>query len=405
MGTDSRPTFNDVAPVALKRRTARFRARETLWDESKLRRVRGCGRTVRDKNGVGVRLGPREGGGMVAGFSGLATCGSVWVCPVCSAKIAAHRQGEIQAALAAWVAGGGRVAMTTFTIRHNKRHPLAQLWPAISDAWHAVSSGDAWNIEQEMFGVVMERVVRTGKNKGKLVSAKRIRTIRVIEVTNGANGWHIHVHSLLLLRNDVNPLDVELLGDQMFMRWRDSVTRAGLPAPSWSHGIDAKLLGGDQVDVDLADYFVKATYDGRDIASSASMEVARGDLKSARGDNRTPFQILESVVAVGDADDLDTWHEWEAASKGRRQVAWSVGLRAELLAAAVELSDEEVADLDTGGVEVARIGSGAWSMIVKARAANLVLLAFETSVEAGLYLLQLYRPPARAQLPRSRFAP
>jgi hypothetical protein len=390
--------------VAVKRRNARYRARWTLWDESKLRRVQGCGRSVRDKEGVGVMLGPREGGGMVGGFSGLATCGSVWACPVCSAKIAARRQGEIQAALAAWTSAGGRVAFATFTLRHNKRHTLAQLWPAVSDAWAAVTSGGAWKSEQETFGVDMERIVRTGKNKGKTVVSKRIRTIRVIEVTHGANGWHIHVHSLLLLRNDVNPLDVALLGDQMFTRWRDSVTRAGLPAPSWAHGVDARLLGGDQVEVDLADYFVKATYDGRDLAASASMEIARGDLKSARGENRTPFQILEAVVAAGDADDLDTWHEWELGSKKRRQIAWSPGLRAELLPGDVELTDEEIAEEAAGGVEVARIASGTWSMIVKARADALVLHAFETSIDAGIALLQLYRPPARPRPPRSRFA-
>jgi hypothetical protein len=43
-------------------------------------------------------------------------------------------------------------------------------------------------------------------------------------------------------------------------------------------------------------------------------------------------------------------------------------------------------------------------MIVKARADALVLHAFETSIDAGIALLQLYRPPARPRPPRSRFA-
>ena len=33
-----------------------------------------------------------------ASYAGLMTCGSVWVCPICSAKVAARRQAEIEAA-------------------------------------------------------------------------------------------------------------------------------------------------------------------------------------------------------------------------------------------------------------------------------------------------------------------
>lgn len=408
----------DAAAVAVKRRNARYRGRWTLWDESKLARVRSCGRTCRDANGVGVMLAPRPGGGMVAGFSGLASCGSVWACPVCSAKIAAKRQGELARAVQAWQRQGGRIAMLTLTVRHNKSHDLAHLWPIISDAWHATTSGAAWTQEQTMFGVDLARVVHSGKRKGETVIAKRIRTVRLVEVTYGENGWHIHIHAILFLRPGVNPLDAAYLGDEMFMRWRDSVTGAGMPAPSWAHGVDCHLVGGDQVGKDISEYFVKATYDGRHIPSASPMsikagvisravsfETARTDLKSAQRDNRQPFQILEDIVERGDAADLDIWHEWEAGSKGRRQVAWSQGLRAELLEGEVEQSDEEIAEeVIADGVEVARIPGRSWTMVAKAHADALVLLAFETDVTAGLHLLALYRPPERAQLPRSRFA-
>jgi hypothetical protein len=48
-------------------------------------------------------------------YSGLQTCGSVWACPVCSAKIAERRRVEIMAAMAAHKAAGGWVNLLTLT--------------------------------------------------------------------------------------------------------------------------------------------------------------------------------------------------------------------------------------------------------------------------------------------------
>jgi len=44
-----------------------------------------------------------------AGFGSLQTCGSPWVCPVCSAKIAAERRNELARGVEAWrkLGGGG----------------------------------------------------------------------------------------------------------------------------------------------------------------------------------------------------------------------------------------------------------------------------------------------------------
>ena len=38
----------------------------------------------------------------IAHYAGLTTCGSIWACPVCSAKIRNTRALEISAATAAW---------------------------------------------------------------------------------------------------------------------------------------------------------------------------------------------------------------------------------------------------------------------------------------------------------------
>ena len=60
-------------------------------------------------------------------YAGLQTCGSVWACPVCAAKIAERRRAEIQAAMATHKAAGGCVNMLTLTCPHQRTDNLADL--------------------------------------------------------------------------------------------------------------------------------------------------------------------------------------------------------------------------------------------------------------------------------------
>src|SRR5699024_9970044 len=81
-------------------RTARWQALGILWDMSTLERVRKCGRVPVLPGGcVGVRKKVRKKSEAV-GYAGLATCGSVWACPRCSAKIMAVRRLELGALIA-----------------------------------------------------------------------------------------------------------------------------------------------------------------------------------------------------------------------------------------------------------------------------------------------------------------
>ena len=55
-----------------------------------------------------------------ASYGGLQTCGSVWVCPVCGAKVVERRRGEIQQAMAQHRACGGEVHLLTLTAPHTR---------------------------------------------------------------------------------------------------------------------------------------------------------------------------------------------------------------------------------------------------------------------------------------------
>ena len=344
-------------------RRDRFEARYLLWDESTLPRLRKCGRVAVDDGGVAVRA-TGTGAERVAGFSGVSTCSSVWACPVCAAKVAAHRRLEIDAALGAWHAREGRVGLLTLTMRHHKHHRLADLWDALGKAWQRVTGGRQWKADQLAHGTELPRLVKTGARAGQTVLEHRVPVIRAVEVTHGRNGWHVHIHALLFLRAGISEEDAAALGDRAFARWHDSLIGSGLPAPTWKHGLDCRRLNGDP-SAALGEYFTKVQY-------SAASEVASSGTKTGRAGNRTPFQLLAGVVA-GEADDLDLWHEWEAGSHGRRQITWSSGLRV-MLGLVVELTDQEIVEADAlRGDVVARVPLPTWRVLARDRRTHVLL--------------------------------
>ena len=56
-----------------------------------------------------------------ASYAGLQTCGSVWACPVCAAKIAERRRAEVVAAMAAHMADGGGMLLLTIAATLQRR--------------------------------------------------------------------------------------------------------------------------------------------------------------------------------------------------------------------------------------------------------------------------------------------
>lgn len=337
-------TAPTLTPDTTSRRAEQFSARRALWSESSLKRVRTCGHHgILPDGNVAVKL-TGSGADSKAGFSGVATCGSTWACPVCSAKIARGRAADLSAAVMGWHARGGKVVMVTLTMRHRRGQRLADLWDSLSYAWGKVTSGRGWVNDCETFGAVIPRLIKTGKRAGQTDYSPRIGFARVVETTQGSgNGWHVHAHALLFVSGDVNESALGSLADSMFGRWVPALVSRGLTAPSLAHGIDVRVVSPGDGAL-LGDYFSKNVY----TADKAGFEVAGGSNKKARNGNRTPFQILADVVALGDADDLALWWEWEEASHNRRQLTWSAGLR-DFLALGAEKTDEEIAEEELGG--------------------------------------------------------
>lgn len=250
-----------------------------------------------------------------ASFAGLQTCGSVWACPVCAAKIAERRRGEIIAAMSAHKAAGGTVTMLTLTCPHQRTDNLADLL-----AKQAKALNSFWNDRQ---------VKAVSKSMGI------IGQIRALEVTHGRlspsnNGWHPHYHVLQFggLGVDYAPLEWLQMVDAeelLYQRWAACCVRAGLGEPSRAHGL--KLDDGSKA----AKYVSKWGLED---------EMTKGHTKKALH-GETPFDFLRSYLADNtDKQAGALFREFAETFKGKRQLHWSKGLKKRY--AIGELSDEEL---------------------------------------------------------------
>ena len=105
---------------AQHRRETRWARRSQLRKVTSLRRVRNCGVPLDPEGGVTLAVTSNADGTRTAGYSGLASCGSVWCCPQCAAKIATRRADERSKVMRAVDEAGGSAFLLTLTMRHDR---------------------------------------------------------------------------------------------------------------------------------------------------------------------------------------------------------------------------------------------------------------------------------------------
>lgn len=284
---------------------------------------------MRTPHGGSVQV-VHQAGAEVGSYVGLQTCGSVWLCPVCAAKISERRREELARAIAAWEAKGGSVVMVTYTLSHTSADSLRSSVEGLGAALRALRStrqGRAW----------VERWGLRG-------------AVRALEVTYGRNGWHPHVHQLCFVER---PVDPEQFRQELLALWQACVQLKALRNVN-CHGIDVA-----QGDMTVAEYVSKF---GHERTWGAERELAKSTSKrSAVG--RNPVQLLE---AAGDGDEAAAarWLEYAAVMPGTHQLRWSPGLR-ELLGLGEARSDEDLAEEQSESADlVCRLDPADWRRIV-----------------------------------------
>lgn len=240
-------------------------------------------------------------------FNNLQTCGSVWVCPFCSAKISERRRKELSDAFVVAVDKGFKAALLTCTVPHVLQEPLEGLIAGLSKAWRSFTQDRAAKAIRVDLGLV--------------------GTIRNTEVTHGVNGWHPHFHCVVFYTCDVDLAEIE---ERWSAQWQHCCVKAGLRRPSDEHGLT------------LQDGSYAAKYVSK---WGMEHELTKSAHKVARRGGRTPFDIARDFgnpELTADRDEnARLFREFEAAFKGVRQLFWSKGLKK--LLAVVEVSDEELA--------------------------------------------------------------
>lgn len=269
--------------------------------------------------------------GRAPSFGNLVTCGSIWHCPVCAAKISEARRVELSAAIA--VPDYNHV-LVTYTLRHTLGDPLKRLLSALLDALRAFRSGRAWQAFRRRVGW--------------------LGSVRSLEVTySAANGWHPHLHELVFFSDAV---DVGAFLDFLRLRWIKVLQASGATA-SYLAGLDARFAKRD-----IADYIAKF---GADPRWTSAHELSKHVVKRGRAASVTPLDLL-SKARQGDAGASALWQEYALGMSGRHHLQWSRGLRSRL-GIGEQVSDAELAQ-DDSAAPFFTIRSDRWQRIVKAGA-------------------------------------
>lgn len=224
----------------------------------------------------------------------------------------------------------------TVTMRHSRKDELKDLLEVMNAAWRKVVSGSPWRRWKQELGL--------------------LGYVKALEITYGdANGWHPHFHFLFFVDDKPSEGLKNEFADFLFKRWTDkllTLTDAS-HLPNREHGIDVQVA--DEDGKVLGIYVSKVM----DIAA----EISCADAKDGRRpEHYNPFQLLDITEPWAEA----RWREYVEASKGKRSIFFSPGLRDELgLNADTDDQTALQAELADGVHEVAgRISSEVYDGIV-----------------------------------------
>ncbi len=331
-------TNNGRRALRVQRRHVVDRVRRLEFKSSGLRasfdRVGYCGMPV------GAEV-PVKSDGVSCWPSGVASCGLIWVCPVCAAKIKARRAVEIEGATTAHIAAGGTLAMLTMTVRHTREMPLVDVLRAVREAWARLKR------------------LKSSSDLGEVLEGQ----VRALEVTLGVNGWHPHQHLLLFVRPGVDSGELNARLPAVCADWRRLVFKFLGVLPSVERGVHLLSFGMDSAGI-AAGYL-----------SKVANEISGPNAKVGSD----PFSLLDDI---DDVESYARWIEYADGMKGARAFGFSKGLLERF--GGVEMTEEEIAgaDSEVGGV-VAYIEADDWVKALRAGVTDQWMCEFEVVLAQG----------------------
>jgi len=278
-------------------------------------------------------------------LTGVATCGSVWTCPTCAAKIQERRRVEIAHGMEYFyyrTINPKQAAMITFTFSHSFGDDLADMLERQKLAFAGLRSGAVWKRFKEVFG--FEGLIKS------------------LEVTYGSNGYHPHTHELWFIDKELNRDVIEDYLIAKFRAKKDHEYRDFLLSISseevfkyllidrWEHYCKKHDLIGDNllhfrnrsIDVKFnarnSDYLAK-----QDDSShwGVDREMAKSSSKLGKSKGLHPFCFLTKFDETGNTKWSKLWLEYSKCFAGKSQIFWSQRLKDKV--GIDDLKDEEIA--------------------------------------------------------------
>lgn len=228
-----------------------------------------------------------------ASFREAVYCKSAYACPPCMYRRRVAAAAELKRVVAAWRAAGGEVFMLSLTMGHQRGHKLRQLRQLQRGAWRTFAHSRTYKREMTQLGVV--------------------HVLHTMEVTYGVtNGWHPHIHALLLIQPDLSRMVEEASLSALQRQWKAAVQKAlaasKVPQRTWWQYVPGILRGATLTKMNgSGDYIVKF---GLDVSAGASDPVEEG---------RTAWAVMLGAATGNDADRA-LWKEYADAMRGQHLV-------------------------------------------------------------------------------------
>lgn len=159
--------------------------------------------------------------------------------------------------------------LITATVRHHAGDDLKDLKQKLAKAWDRTFSGRWYDDLIAEYGI-------QGKTKSW-------------EVTYGRNGFHPHIHSLMVMELELAGKHKDEFEARVKSRFIEQLAKLGLDA-TWKHGLTVETA-----DSKIAEYIAKFGREPLERTWGVESEVARAAVKRAHKDGLTPLELLAAA--------------------------------------------------------------------------------------------------------------
>ena len=338
-------------------------------------------------------------------LSGVAWCGSTWLCPRCAPVILSRRGQEIDRICRVVHANGGTVLLVTLTCRHHRWDRAADLVPIMTAAFGSVLKGRAWAGHTGK-----ERTERLAAGKeisgGKAGELGYLGLSRVMELTwSDLNGHHPHIHGALCFDRQLSEEQIDEFELWLFARWNTYLRKVtgrtvlpgrGVDVREWHREIDAVVGPDGQQMSGIGEGYGPAWYLTKiGHGWSVGAELTGSQVKEAKGPvSMNPAQLVAAYkesVRAGRPDQklAAVIKEIHSATFRKHMTYTSPKLRRWVAERDPELTEDEATDedlvnTDVGGQAVAELDRPVYGWARRTVAIPDLLAGVEADGLAGL---------------------